>query len=274
MRKLLFTASALAFFFLNCKKDPEILKVRNLSDGQVGVFGHGGMGIRSLLPIDSKESLTKTMEVGADGTEMDVQMSADSVLFLFHAPDLSENTGCQGSIRTKQSEELECFYKSLKPGTFKICRLEDFLSSLTDTNFILTLECKPYAIETKDYPLYVRTLTRSLTKHNLQMRAFIESTSVDLLLQIRQVLPAAKLFLYSEQIEETILLADTLNFFGVTFDMNRVSAAIVAKAHEKNLRVTLFNQQSKSDNIRCLQMNPDFMQTDQLEHLLELTGKK
>lgn len=259
---------------LHCKKDPKITSIRNLSGGQIGVFGHGGMGIKSLLPVDSKESLLQALDMGADGTEMDLQLSSDSVLFLFHAEDLNLGTHCTGQIRQLAAASIDCRYKSLSPGSQLVCRLEDFLFVVKDTTAILTFECKSYNLEAKDYPVFARALSKLIQKYHLQKRVFVESISSDLLLFIRQLEPQLKLFLYSEEIQETLVLADKFDFFGVTFDMNRISEKQVEEAHSRNLRVTLFNQQSTQDNQRALKLNPDFIQTDHLQNLLELTGKK
>lgn len=274
MRKMLVPAFVLSFLFFNCKKDPEILQVSNLSQGRVGVFGHGGMGISSLLPIDSKESLLEALSLGADGTEMDLQMSSDSVLFLFHASDLSENTNCSGSIRKMSAAEINCAYKTLKSGTFQLSSARDFLKTVSDTSFIFTFECKNYDLEPQDFPVMARAVARLVKEFNLKSRTFVESTIPELLLEMRRADAGLKLFLYAEQIDAAIQKADELGFYGVTFDFKRITKEKVAEAHAKNLRVTLFNQQSKSDNLKTLEMNPDFMQTDQLEHLLTVTGNR
>jgi len=274
MRKVLVPVLLLSFLFFTCKKDPEIVRISNLSGGQIGVFGHGGMGIKSLLPINSKESLLAALKLGADGTEMDVQMSADSILFLFHAAELSENTQCAGRIGEMPSKDIDCHYKSLKSEALKVITVRDFLEALSDTICILTFELKTYNLTQKQFPVMARAISKLLREFNLLERSFVESTSPMLLLQLRQAEPKLRLFFYSEQIDTALVIADNCDFFGVTFDLNRVTAKQVEEAHQRNLRVTLFNQQTKSDNLRTLPLNPDFIQTDQLRHMLEVSGKK
>jgi hypothetical protein len=161
----------------------------------------------------------------------------------------------------------------LKSEAFKLIPVRDFLEALNDTISILTFELKSYDLTQKQFPVMARALSKLLREFNLQERSFVESTSPELLLQLRQALPQLRLFYYSEQIETALEIADNYDFFGVTFDLNRVSVEQVEEAHQRNLRVTLFNQQSKSDNLRTLPLNPDFIQTDQLQHLLEISGK-
>ena len=56
-------------------------------------------------------------------------------------------------------------------------------------------------------------------------------------------------------------------FYGITVDMDQVSATDVLKAHENNLRVALFGPDSKSKNIEAIKMQPDYIQSDALKHL-------
>ena len=42
------------------------------------------MGITSQFPINTFESINSALALGADGSEVDIQMTKDSVLVLFH----------------------------------------------------------------------------------------------------------------------------------------------------------------------------------------------
>ena len=44
-------------------------------------MGHGGMGTHSLYPNNSLESLLKCVASGADGTDIDVQITKDSEVY-------------------------------------------------------------------------------------------------------------------------------------------------------------------------------------------------
>lgn len=271
MHRSLVSAIIAATLFLACRKDAQVLKVDNLSGGKIYAFGHGGMGIKSLYPIDSYASLSEALLSGADGTEMDVQLSADSVLFLYHASDLAESSKCSGKIRHSSSSEINCEYTSIFHKGLSICKLEDFLSGAgKDTSKILTFECKSYDLEAKDYGTYVRALSAIVEKHHLQNRLLLESIIPDFLLMVNQEMPPVRTFLYAEDVSWAIRTADSLNFYGVTFDLNRVNKPIVKEAHARNLRVTLFNQKNRADNKRTLELSPDFIQTDALKDLVEL----
>lgn len=256
---------------LACKKDQPAIVIRNLEQGTIKAFGHGGMGINSLLPIDSYESLTKSLSLGADGTEMDIQMSADSVLFLFHASDLNENTNCSGAIPFLTSAQIDCAYKGLGTKRQKVCKLSEFLNGVGEyTDVIYTFECKNYQLQQADYGTYARSLKNICQQFGIENRVMFESNSPEFLRVLLSTLPQAKVFLYDANVEKTINTADSLNLFGVTFDFKWVTKELVALAHKKNLRVTLFNQKTEADNKFTLTLQPDFIQTDKLKHLISL----
>ena len=135
MHRRFISAAIVGLLFFACKKDVPVLEIRNL-ENKIYAFGHGGMGIKSLYPIDSFQSLTKSLETGADGTEMDLQLSADSVLFLYHAPNLSESSDCSGTIRTSKAADINCEYKSLVHKGIFIAQLEEFLEVRMKDTFI------------------------------------------------------------------------------------------------------------------------------------------
>ena len=73
------------------------------------ILGHGGMGIRSIQPLNSEASLLEAISYPIDGTELDVRMTADCVLVALHDNDLSLSTSCSGSVSSKRySELIEC----------------------------------------------------------------------------------------------------------------------------------------------------------------------
>src|SRR4051812_33149372 len=92
----------LAFLILqiisSCSKDPSISKTNNLNGNVISAFGHAGMGLGFKYPIDTYESIEPCLRIGSDGSEMDIQMTKDSVLVVYHHSELEESTLCSGMI--------------------------------------------------------------------------------------------------------------------------------------------------------------------------------
>lgn len=83
---------------------------------------------------------------------------------------------------------------------------------------------------------------------------------------VQQLRPDLKIFVYNE-FTYAFEKAIENGFYGITVDMDQVSATDVLKAHENNLRVALFGPDSKSKNIEAIKMQPDYIQSDALKHL-------
>ncbi len=54
----------------------------------------------------------------------------------------------------------------------------------------------------------------------------------------------------------------------LTIDINKISSNEIKLAHQNNLFVTLFNVKNEEDNIKAIEMNPDFIQTDKVDFLV------
>lgn len=89
-----------------CKKKADFSSVE--------VYGHAGMGLNiqnSLYHDNSEEAVELALGIeGCDGVEVDVQLSSDGELWLYHDYDLSDNTNGTSCIPESNSEELSDLY--------------------------------------------------------------------------------------------------------------------------------------------------------------------
>ncbi|MBS1689892.1 MAG: hypothetical protein JSS96_14280, partial [Bacteroidetes bacterium] len=94
--------------------------IQNLSGGRVYIIGHEGSGeLNNAYPPDSWESVTRAIEYyNADGVEIDLQLSQDSVLFMFEGNSLETSTTCLGCLVSIDSLLLsKCIYQNTQtPG--------------------------------------------------------------------------------------------------------------------------------------------------------------
>lgn len=107
VKKELLLFFILSIFLCCCKRDVQMFKIHNLNGDKISCFGHGGMGVGFDYPIDTWESIEPVLRIGADGTEMDVQMTRDSVLEAYHNSYLSESTACNGTINDNLWADIE-----------------------------------------------------------------------------------------------------------------------------------------------------------------------
>ena len=77
---------------------------------QIKVYGHAGMGmeiLNSVYHANSKEAIEMALSIeGCEGVEMDVQLSKDNQLWLFHDNNLADETNGDQCVNQLNSEEL------------------------------------------------------------------------------------------------------------------------------------------------------------------------
>ena len=93
----------------------------------------GHRGAKGYVAENTYESISKAIELGVDGIEIDVFKCASGELVLFHDKDLKELTGESGLIENLTIKELEQF---LVLGKYKIPTLKDVLTRIEKPLFV------------------------------------------------------------------------------------------------------------------------------------------
>jgi glycerophosphoryl diester phosphodiesterase len=265
------------FILFACKRDDALFPIENLNDNRIGIFGHGGMGNKYRFPINSYQSINEVLEVGVDGSEMDLQITKDSVLVLLHNTFLEEITKeADGLVYEKNWHELEgSKVKSLSTERVDLLRFEDLLDKLKASgknlnSYTLTLDCKLHnGSANRDTYLrqFANSLLQAVDRFGLSETVFIESTDSTFLRQLLTRRPKLKLFIYTSQFEESLAIAKFMRLYGITMNTNLISANQVKLAHQQGQRVTLWAVENKSDNMKAIRKSPDFIQSDNPRHL-------
>lgn len=268
----------LAAFILSCKKDTPLITVKNLNGNEVMVMGHGGSGKLWKFPVDTKESILECLEMGADGSEMDIQMTKDSVLVVFHHKELDQVTDCAGRICDLTWSELEkCAFKYPLVPKIYLSRVEDVFNAAGNWNqYFFTFDCKFYTDSVK-IPQFIIPYSNAVLKiiddYSLESNIMIESSNTDFFKLLQAQKSNLKLFIYPPTFDYGLLLAEKFNLHGITIDNQKITAGNVELAHERGLWVTLWNVQTSSENIDALKKNPDIIQTNKINNLLKITGR-
>ncbi len=250
----------------------DTVQVENLNGNQISIFGHGGMGIHNKLPIDSRASILECIEMGSDGTEMDVQLTADGELVAFHDADLSGMTRCSGTIHEKTVAEVTaCSFNNGSP----LATVREILQAIPDlSEMIITFDCKLYGgtAGSPFYEQYAMAIDNIARDFSMGNRLFIESQDSSFLRAVRQVNPALPLFIYPPDFETGISIARKLDLYGITISVRDITAKQVQQAHAEGFRVTLWNTNTRKTNREAVLMSPDYIQTDNLSYLLRHAG--
>ena len=266
---------AISLLIISCESDPPLLKIDNLNGNHVSVFGHGGMGIKYIYPINSYESIEKSLSLGSEGTEFDVQMTRDSVLIAYHHSKLDGATQCSGIINDKNWPEIShCTYNLFLLKNPALISLDKLFSSIENLhNYIYTFDCKFFTSTTnpdKYINQFTNAIIRIVEKYELEDNIFIESPSGEFLKNLKDKKENYKLFIYPATFEHGLKTAEELGLYGITISTTNITKEQISLAHSRGIRVTIWNTHTEKRNIEGMAKNPDCIQTDKLKHLLSI----
>ena len=173
----------LIFHFSSCQK--ETFNINNLN-GNILVMGHGGMGFSNVYPMNTFESIMHCINLGADGTEIDVQMTKDGILVAYHDEELSNKTNKCGLVNDFYWNDLQrAYYTSVPYLNYSILSLEQLFSNIDNIyehKFIF--DCKLYSNNDSlfFYNSFVNSIREIINKYSLQNNVYLESQNTDFLL--------------------------------------------------------------------------------------------
>jgi len=270
--KQVFTLLLGSTLFFSCEKFS--FTIENLNNDGIQVLGHGGMGVHSLLPMNSLASVTNCIEKGAVGTELDVQLSKDGKLVAFHDTDLSESTSSCGLINNYTWEELkEVRYTDYSINTnYPLMLVEEIIAGLSDReDLIFSFDCKLYT-DTVDQGDYYTDFTAALIQliEGFDLDCFIESQDSDFLKIIQEERPYYKLLFYPSTFVDGFARSIENDFYGMSISTDAISATELELAHDNGLWVSLWNVRTRARNKAAILKNPDCIQADKLDHLINL----
>ena len=270
--KTIYPALLLLLFSLSCRKEKNNA-IDNLNDGKISIYGHAGAGFVSPTnPVreNTLASIKKAIELyGADGVEVDVQMSHDGVFYLYHDGSLNNNTNFQGRINEYSSAELQdckynnsnenlttleaclqfCSSKNVKPKIW----LDTYLDAWDDKSFSYTSFCNDFVIH----------LDSLLKKYDAQDWVDVESTDISFLDLVKSVDGGLSLFI-DGPITSYMDIAVSHGLKGIVASCTYTRKEEVESAHEKGIFIVLFDVRQRLEANDAIKLCPDAVQTDDI----------
>jgi len=225
---------------------------------------------KSQYPLDSYESVEKAISMGADGSEIDVQITKDSVLVCYHDTYLEESTNKSGEIYTMNWDEVkDATYKSSPYTVYKIASLEQIFAYSNGAGNLYTFDIKfknpDQSPEIRD--IFQRALIRLIEKYHIEQKISIESPDADFLKSIGEKKSNLKLFYYTD-FTKALQTAIEFGFKGITVRADEVTVEDVSLAHASGILVAVFST-TRRNHDEVIKKNVDIIQTDDLEDLIE-----
>ena len=240
--------------------------------GGIAVIGHGGLGSGGRHPMNSGDALLGGLALGIDGVEMDVQLSADTMLVAYHAQLLEELTPCSGLVNASSWTQLRACPNSHEGDRpYPLVRLDSLLlgAAAEHPEAGFTLDIKLFAAG--DWWGYLETFSDALVRlharPSLRGRLIVECQVDEFLKLLHRKDPDLPLFLYATDAKDGMARAKDIGCAGVTMDNGRMTAEQVALAHEQDLQVALFGVGGWWSHRQAIGKRPDRVQTDAPEDL-------
>ncbi len=271
MKLLLFILS----IALLCSCGKEEYDISNINGNRIDMLGHGGMGYNSSFPLNSIESIQMALESGADGTEMDVQLSKDSVLVLYHDELLENRTSGTGKIISQNWQELSAVqYNRTAFDAYNLVRVEDIIHELDQNrSYSLTFDCKSFPADANSIVTYSKSFARAIKaafdEHDLYDKVIVEASNIQLIQELQLIDSTIRILYYPDNFETGFQVAKDMNLYGITISMHKITKEQIQEAHLNGLFVTVWQARTRKNNREAIQMNPDMIQSDKLKHLVK-----
>ena len=260
-------------------------KVAALSANQkkAAVIGHAGSGFFSPLnpfnplPPNSMSSILKAMTDGADGVEIDVQLSQDGVPVLFHDERLEGMTPAHGLVGHLPAAKLiglaytGGFFYDLFHNE-KVVLLEDLLQQFTSYSVKpdLHLDLRNYSNLPPAH--YARLLMPFLRKYNYPAhKLWFVTQDENLLVAFRALEPQASFLLDMDRsYEETLKIILANNLHGMVANGQMITETHMQEMRQHQLQVVLFGGKSSSGIYKMLLLKPDAIEVNNVAAMYKM----
>ena len=247
--------------FISCKKKENY--------DAISIIGHAGNGLHissSMYHDNSREAIELALSTeGCDGVEIDVQMTKDGVLFLYHDVDLNSETNSIGCINSKNSFEMENinYSTAMQENLIQINLLN--INYLNDKTIFLDTrhfnECESKLVNFTQFKDALNSFKVNLVKAKLYVLTNNELWVDSLYLNEFSVIFSA----------ETNQIAATIPFEkieGFMFKNHAIEKSDVSFYHAKNKKIIIFEVRSPKGIREALDKFPDFLVTDDIRATL------
>ena len=263
--------------------------------GHVLNIGHAGMGFKSLInpfnayPDNSMASIRKAMSLGAHGVEVDVQLSKDSILILYHDKFLESKTDKKGCINDLLANDvIGTPYEIGFPFDWwhdeKIITLDSLISEFAQRDtfpwIYLDIHSHNYC-DTEDayykIPIFARSLARLVEKRNVPQHKIKPTSSyVPMLKEIRTANEGMKLlFEEHEDFNRGVKIVEDNHFDGLVIKRAVIpSSQQVKLIKEKGIEVVFFGGKAKSTIREMLEPRPNVLQVNNVKALKEILDEE
>ena len=259
------------------------------------VLGHAGSGFFTPIspfnfrPPSSWRGFRRALLRGADGIEIDIQLSRDSVVMVYHDQKLQDGSTGTGCISERTAAEIiQVRYRGgfpydliqkEHPITFdtllaRINRRPSFPFIHLDLHE--SDQCLPAGHQHERTPLLVRQIAASLRRAHVPLDKVLFITEEAATVRLaRKAIPGIRvgLEIASDEFAFGLKVAKTEKVHTLVLDADRVKPEQCQQAHAAGFKVVIFGGRSGKDLQRVLATQPDEIEVDNVKRLLIMQGR-
>ena len=233
------------------------------------IFGHAGGKITG--PENTLKAFKKAIQLKADYIELDLRLSKDNEIVIFHDPDTFDITGVPGLVKDKTLKEL----KTLNVGEGE--KMTSFKEVINLANNKINLLLHIAATHMEDQIISL------LKEYNYLENTIVSCMIHRYLFRYRMLEPNLKLAalenLYSEELanwdirKKLIESAVKNNFYAINPEYHIVDALFINYAHERNLKIYPWTVNEETIMRKLIDLGVDGIITDDIPLLNKSLGK-
>lgn len=168
-----------------------------MSNNKPFVWAHRGAS--GYLPENTLMAFQEVVDMGADGIELDVQLTKDDEIVVIHDEWIDRTSNGKGWVKDYTLEELRGFnYNKTKPEVehADIPTMREVFELIKPTNLVINIELKTGVVFYKKLEEKIMALTK---EYGMEDRVIYSSFNHATIVKIHQLDPTAKVgFLYAD----------------------------------------------------------------------------
>lgn len=251
--------------FAKKKSSYKNIAIQRRKDQEMKIWAHrgaSGHAPENTLPAFELASL-----LGADGIELDVQLSKDGIPVVIHDERIDRVSDGAGWVKDYTLEELRKFNVNKNfpaYGRVAIPTLSEVYNLVKDTGLTVNLELKNSRIF---YEKLEEKVIKLAEEKGIGDRIIYSSFNHYSMLKIKQLKPEAKVaFLYSDGILDIAEYADKYHAYAVHPSCKNLDYPnVVNTCHNKNIRVHVWTVNEQADFDRMRELGADAVITNYVE---------
>ena len=214
-------------------------------------------GYSTVAPENTLPAFEEAVEIGADYIELDVQLTADEQLVVFHDKTIERTTDGTGELSTMTYDELQklsagkWFSSDGRFDDVKISLLSEVLETVGD-DILLNIEIKNHG----DVKKTAEKTVEVIEEYGIERTCYITSFSYTALKTVKKINPKIKTGLIANVATSTSF--SQLRYIdAVSLNYIFVNSSIVNMAHQNGKRVFVWTVDRKSDIQHMVAMGVD-----------------